>query len=79
MKVRRGVVRDDLTVQKIAATNPRIDARLFKEWREKMAVIERLNAMLDSCTLSQNHSPPPYFLSALFRGFPCVEKQVCER
>ncbi|MDD9816122.1 MAG: hypothetical protein OXU31_09190 [Gammaproteobacteria bacterium] len=48
MSARGGVIRDDLTVEKIAATNPRIDARLFKEWREKMAVIERMNVGADS-------------------------------
>jgi len=46
--VKHTVIRDDLTVEDIAATNPRIDIRLFKEWREKMAVIERIPVDADS-------------------------------
>jgi len=42
------VIRDNLTVEKIAAKNSRIDARLFREWQRKMAVIERVNAGVDS-------------------------------
>jgi len=52
----RDVIRDDLTVEELAATNPYIDIRLFKEWREKMAVIERARTMLDSV---QRHRNPP--------------------
>ncbi|MDD9857621.1 MAG: hypothetical protein OXU96_06190 [Gammaproteobacteria bacterium] len=47
-RARRGVIQDDLTVKDIAAKNPYIDIRLFKEWREKMAVIERLHVDADS-------------------------------
>lgn len=54
----RTVIRDDLTVEELAATNPYIDLRLFKEWREKMAVIERMNAMLDSVRCHRNPPVP---------------------
>lgn len=46
--MKRAVIRDDLTVEELAATNPHIDARLFNEWRKKMAVIERIPADADS-------------------------------
>lgn len=61
MSARGGVIRDDLAVEQIAAKNPLIDAHLFREWRGKMAVIERVNALLDSIHHSQNHPPAPRF------------------
>jgi len=53
--MKRTVIQDDLTVEDIAAKNPHIDARLFKEWREKMAVIERLHVDVDS----ERRNPKP--------------------
>jgi len=61
MSARGVVIRDNLTVEQIAAKNPLIDARLFQEWWGKMVVIERVNAMLDSAHHSRNHPPVPRF------------------
>jgi len=55
MNTRDTVIRDDLSVEKIAAKNPRIDAALFREWQKKMALIERVNAMLDSVHYHRHH------------------------
>ncbi len=54
-------IRDDLTVEKIAVKNLRIDPHLFREWQRKMAVIERVDFNVDS----KKENPAPQKLQPI--------------
>jgi len=51
------VIRNNLTVEDIAAKNSRIDVRLFREWQKKMAVIESVNVRVGSEHKQKNSEP----------------------